>query len=435
MDYDLESAALIRALKEADAQKAMTLNTGLPANRMVSGRYVAPGMGEMVNAFVTPEIGRYNEQRVMDKQRALNEQQNTEVDSLLNELTTPGTKSVLTQALRQGEGPLLQPNMDQVESQVPLSPVEESRRRLGVYGKMSRLPKAAQMAQAGIRSEVDFPERQALLEQQQIEKGEQAALRLREQEKQQQIRLDDQRERDKDRFAQQRAMATLAASLRPPAAPRQRQTVTTDQGVLEWDGEKWAPIMVGDKVAMKPPTAAATAAAAGKPVSVQQQKAQDATSSLLSTVNMGLDMVGESSGAGTVIPGAIRQMYTSPTTKIADSTIGQLSAEKAHELYGAAFTKAEMSRAGTFLPENTDTVDTKRWKLAQMKILLEKKQAMLHGKPDPYPNTYNDIIVPLSKGEVPGAGVSTEDAAARAWLDANPNDPRAAAVRKKLEGK
>lgn len=182
-DYDLESQALVRALKQADAMKAMQLNTGIPANRMVGGRYVAPGVGELMNAFVTPQIGQYEENRVMDKQRALNDQQRGEYDQLLKEVTTPGTRRVLKQTL--GDDLSMGPSMKEVETQVPLTPLEDSQRRMGIYGKMDRLPMAKQIAQAGIKSEVDFPERQALAAQQQAALKETQAARLAQQAQQQ----------------------------------------------------------------------------------------------------------------------------------------------------------------------------------------------------------------------------------------------------------
>jgi len=186
MDYDLETAAILKALKDSDAQKATALNTGVQGDRMVSGRYVAPGVGEMMNAFVTPEIGRITEQRLLDKQRTLNEQQRGEFDTLLQQLNAPiaENRTVLKQTLRQGEGPLLQPNIDQTETQVPLTEEEKAMaqhaQRMNVGGKMLGLPMARSMGEKLVTKGADFPEQLQQLKMKQIEAGNLAAQRAQE---------------------------------------------------------------------------------------------------------------------------------------------------------------------------------------------------------------------------------------------------------------
>jgi len=77
---------------------------------------------------------------------------------------------------------------------------------------------ARKMAERGIASEVDMPERIAMQEQAAAVAQQQQADRIAAQQQLQADRLADQRERDKDRFAQQADMARLAASLRPSPA-------------------------------------------------------------------------------------------------------------------------------------------------------------------------------------------------------------------------
>lgn len=303
------------------------------------------------------------------------------------------------------------------------------------------IPQFQALRQAGMLQALSAPEKQAAAEEAAANRKAMLEATLADRAAGREEKAAAEKELERLRQEGRKEIRMLAASLRPAPAPHNAQTVVSDQGILERQPDgTWKPIIVGDKTAMKP------SAGGGKGVSAQTEKAINATDSLLSTVNMGLGLVDKStSGIGEAVPGAIRQMYTTPTTKIADSTIGQLSAEKAHELYGAAFTAAEMDRANTFLPAKFDTAETKKWKLGQMKILLEKKAARMKGQPDPYPDMLTDILDPLSKGEMPVARSdrpalpksieSPEDAAARAWLAANPNDPRATAIRKKLEGK
>ena len=303
------------------------------------------------------------------------------------------------------------------------------------------IPQFQALRQAGMLQALSAPEKQAAAEEAAANRKAMLEATLADRAASREEKIAAEKELERMRQEGRRELRVLAASLRPPPAPHNAQTVVSDQGILERQPDgTWKPIIVGDKTAMKPPTGG------GKGMSAQTEKAINATDSLLATVNMGLGLVDKAtSGIEDILPGSIRQTYTSPTTKIADSTIGQLSAEKAHELYGAAFTAAEMTRADAFLPAKFDTNETKKWKLGQMKILLEKKAARMKGQPDPYPDMLTDILDPLSKGEMPVARSdrpalpksvdSPEDAAARAWLAANPNDPRAAAIRKKLEGK
>ena len=176
-DYDVESAALIRALKDAQGEQTVRHSAGIPENRMVSGWYVPPQAGEWMERTARPLLGKLDEERAMRQQAALNEQQRAEYDSLMQQLNTPGTK-VLKRTLNDLPADQSGPIGPEVEQQVPMTPLEESRRRMGVYGQMDRLPMARQMAALGQKSEVDFPERQALAEQQQAAAKEAQAARL-----------------------------------------------------------------------------------------------------------------------------------------------------------------------------------------------------------------------------------------------------------------
>jgi hypothetical protein len=77
---------------------------------------------------------------------------------------------------------------------------------------------------------------------------------------------------------------------------------------------------------------------------------------------------------------------------MANAAMAAVSAEKAHELYGAAFTAPERARAAQFLPNSRDTVEMAQTKLKAMEILVAKKLARINGKPDPFPDMYNNIL-------------------------------------------
>ena len=87
------------------------------------------------------------------------------------------------------------------------------------------------------------------------------------------------------------------------------------------------------------------------------------------------------SGFKTYLPNAISQ-YTNPEGNDARAAIGELSAVKAHALYGAAFTDPERKRADTFLPADGDTAATRRSKFNNMLALIDEakiRQAKARG--------------------------------------------------------
>jgi hypothetical protein len=133
----------------------------MPKATMQGNYAILPGAGNALDAGFNRALGNYQKPQIEQQMQGLSDQQTAEYQAMIKELTTPGTRS--TEQMVQGQGPLLEPPVETVKT--PLSPLEESQRRLGVYGEMSRLPMARKMAEAGIKSEVDFPEKQALREQ------------------------------------------------------------------------------------------------------------------------------------------------------------------------------------------------------------------------------------------------------------------------------
>jgi hypothetical protein len=130
--------------------------------------------------------------------------------------------------------------------------------------------------------------------------------------------------------------------------------------------------------------------------SARAEKEATATSDLLDKISAAEQGLPYASGAGSVVPAGVRQLYTDENTKMADANISALGAEQAHALYGAAFTASEQARAAQFLPVTTgitpDTADTIKSKLKALRMIAEKKQARINGQPDPHPKMYNDIL-------------------------------------------
>ena len=167
LNFDLEQEALINALKNARAEQLVRA----PRDQWTPSGGALGGIG----AAMERAAGAINENRLMNENRALAGEQVRRFQQLQQELRTPGTKEGAGYSY--GQGPLMDLS-EQPKEQVPLSPLEESKRRLDVYSRMSALPMARGLANAGIKSEVDFPERQALLEQQQSQARELAQQRL-----------------------------------------------------------------------------------------------------------------------------------------------------------------------------------------------------------------------------------------------------------------
>jgi len=197
--------------------------------------------------------------------------------------------------------------------------------------------------------------------------------------------------------ARDAAQARLVASLHPPAPA---QIITTDQGIFERtrDGTLVQLQSADGKALMKP----GGAGARGKNLEGKLETAH----SLLDGLKAAKSGLEQSSGVYDVVPSGVRQYFTSPETKAADASVSSVSAEKAHELFGSAFTASEQSRASEFLPAKGDTIEAKRSKLDIMEKLVEKKIARLEGKPDPHPDMYATYKITPVLDEDVGAGKS-----------------------------
>ena len=175
MDYDLETQMLLEALREAKQRQDIP-QQGVQTKQFGDVMHVAgPTTAGLMGDALARGFGQFQEAQTRQQQRDLSAQQQGEFEGALKELMTPGTKQV--EGYSYGQGPLADLS-GQPRETISNSPLEESQRRLGVYSKMSRLPMARGLANAGIKSEVDFPERQALLEQQQAQSRELALQRL-----------------------------------------------------------------------------------------------------------------------------------------------------------------------------------------------------------------------------------------------------------------
>lgn len=159
LNFDLETATLIDALKQAKGNRDARFEIGGPG--LVRGQhgmyFVGDGGASAVETGLRNIRGGFEAPRIEQQQRDLATEEQRRVNALQKELLTPGTKQVEQMGPTEDGSAL--PNIAQ-----PLSPEEESRRRLGIYSGLSRLPSARKLAEAGIKSEIDFPEKNALQE-------------------------------------------------------------------------------------------------------------------------------------------------------------------------------------------------------------------------------------------------------------------------------
>lgn len=215
-DFAGQEDIVLRALKEGIAQQATPFNKGVNTGQAYAMSGADPG------AFLSRAAGMLNQRNAEGKMGELNKAQQLKFASLLRELGTPGT--VAKEQLVQGQGPLLQPPTETV--QTPMSPLEDSRRRMDVYGRMSMLPMAAKMAQKGMESEMDMPERMALRDQQ-IAAAKDAQDRAIADKRETREWQAGQNEIYKRTAAQQTAQLAVALAAKGGSGPRDRYSVQT----------------------------------------------------------------------------------------------------------------------------------------------------------------------------------------------------------------
>ena len=182
VNFDLKTATLIKALKEAEGQRASRFSTDVKFAPN-GGFLVGGGAGQALATGLDAVVGNFMKPQIEQQQRDLAAEQQRRFDTMLQELNAPvpETRTVLKQSLRQGEGPLLQPNIDQTETQVPLTEEEKAMaqhaQRMNVGGKMLGLPMARSMGEKLVAKGADFPEKLQELKMKQIEAGNLAAQR------------------------------------------------------------------------------------------------------------------------------------------------------------------------------------------------------------------------------------------------------------------
>jgi hypothetical protein len=226
MDYDLETQTILDSLRKAKAMQGAEMPPNMTVQRFGNlSQPIFADTGSLMAPAISQIFGNVIEKQARAKQADLSQRQQSEMDSLQRELATPGAKKerVLQRTLSD-VGPT-QP--EEVEQSVPLSPIEENQRRMGIAQKMSRLPMAREMAGELWKKGVAFPEKMMELQARQEETGAQNAMRLQEAARMQEQRLEDQRQRAREANDLKLLMAQMAQANRGSNADLQRELLQT----------------------------------------------------------------------------------------------------------------------------------------------------------------------------------------------------------------
>lgn len=164
-DFDYERAKLERRRRIAEQLVASPL---APTTVQV-GDYHMPNFAGAFNRFMQQTSGNREMADIEEKEKLLSANQARNTAQVMQGLATRGTK----QQLRQGEGPLLTPNIDTVD----LSPQEESQRRLKIMGQGLGNPSIRNLLTQQMGQEFDVPYRIAEAEAKRKFDAEQAELK------------------------------------------------------------------------------------------------------------------------------------------------------------------------------------------------------------------------------------------------------------------
>lgn len=177
LDFAGKAAILSRVLKQAQEDK----QTQAPAPKMMGNWVFNTGPMGGVAAAVQRGLGQYNEQQADAEQSNLNKEQLRRYDELSRQMNTPGLKKA--KAMLPGEGPMPSgapmPPIDTGETvEIPMDPLEENQRRMGVAMQMSKLPMASGVANTYLQQSASFPEKYAQMKQKAEDKLAEIQLRL-----------------------------------------------------------------------------------------------------------------------------------------------------------------------------------------------------------------------------------------------------------------
>jgi len=322
IDYELENQLALQKMKEAQALR----KSDISPQGTFKGRMYMADYAPMSNGILDRLSGNKMEDDSIVRQRELAAQQDTEVQSYVDKIRNP--PKVLTKSLRQGEGPLMEPNID--DTQRDMTPVEANQYQMNTSMDAMRLPKAKAMATQFVNSGVGFPEKWATLEAQREATKEATATRLQQARELQQQRIDNQ---------------NMNNRLFKLTAEQQMQNAT----------------MKGQP---KPTAAEAKSIAGGK--------------AAIGNIDAAISLIDENPdalGVSNYIPGSdtIRQYTDTPGEIKTRASVADIGSLKLHDRSGAAVTISEWPRLAPFIPKATDSAEAAKIKLQNLKEAYERE--------------------------------------------------------------
>jgi hypothetical protein len=241
-------------------------------------------------------------------------------------------------------------------------------------GAQIRHPLAQSMAAAGMQHALTMPEKQLAAEVAAEEKKQALALSLAAKAEAERIRMEDKEAARQLSQADKQENMRLAGAIAAENRRSQRDRFQVVQGAdgtmhrVNLETGEAAPITAGGQALKKPNTA--------------ETKSLNAAQNIVDKVDAALaelEAQPDAVGLKTLVPDIALQRIN-PAGGLARAKVAELAAEKAHELYGAAFTGAERTRANQFLPGPGDNIDTVKKKLKNMRDLAVGVQTRAQGK-------------------------------------------------------
>jgi hypothetical protein len=385
---DDEDEVLARRLKFADELRRQALNT---QGQMV-GRILVPKSPweNFAQGFASGYMG----DRAEMAQRALRQRRQGEMAEFMRRLP-PTVEDVPSWSPQQLEaGPPEESTVPAATRQIPIPyerQVENFQKWAGTApAHMGGAPQAAVLAQA-LAAPQKALEREDAQEQRRVElliKAREAAQLKREADEraaaERRVREDEAEARrqleNADRKERRESEIRLVASLRPPReSQRDRFQIVTDA-----DGSQVrVNLDTGEKfpLDMKKPLTGTE-----KKMSAAEEKRTTARSDLRAKIDRAEKLLVENpdaAGLKTLLPNLVLQRFNTSGERVANAATSELAAEKAHELYGAAFTAAEIQRAGKFLPAEGDSYETLLDKFHNLREILGATETKSIGAPKP----------------------------------------------------
>lgn len=175
-----------------------------------------------------------------------------------------------------------------------------------------------------------------------------------------------------------------------------------------------------------------------KPFPVAQASAVSGNATSIAKIDKAIAEVSaapdESFGLRNYAGNVVRQR-TDPVGNKARSAVAAVGSQKFHDLSGAAVPAAEASRLTPYIPQTTDTKENILQKLQNMKAEYQAVNDQLlstYSEEQGY-KPLNVNVAPIKEQPSKATkNLSTQDKQALDWANANPTDPRAAEIKRRL---